>query len=283
MSAKVGRRHVFFLIAVALTAAFLAAYGADAQVRARAQASPDRPARSVRPARSQVSRRAHQPMAGPTPPAQCTHPSWAPVPTQSYAATVTVRRAVVWSRAGGGSVVARVGRVDANGYPTVFAVLGAVEQGCSPKWFQIQLSLPPNGRSAWIRPWEVSTFVVHTRVVVQLSRRQLVAYRYGKAVFRTAVAVGRADAPTPRGRFFVDGRFVLSSSDGPFGVAVLGIAAHSNAPSGWPKGRPIALHGTNEPGSIGQAASHGCIRLRNVDMRRLFALAPAGTPVVISS
>jgi lipoprotein-anchoring transpeptidase ErfK/SrfK len=49
----------------------------------------------------------------------------------------------------------------------------------------------------------------------------------------------------------------------------------------WAQGGPIALHGTNEPGLIGVAASHGCVRLTNGVMRRLFALAPAGTPVVI--
>jgi len=47
------------------------------------------------------------------------------------------------------------------------------------------------------------------------------------------------------------------------------------------EGGPIALHGTNDPASIGQAASHGCVRLRNADARWLLRLAPAGTPVLI--
>jgi hypothetical protein len=46
-------------------------------------------------------------------------------------------------------------------------------------------------------------------------------------------------------------------------------------------GDGYALHGTNQPSSIGQAVSHGCIRLRNEDIERLYNLVPLGTPVYI--
>jgi lipoprotein-anchoring transpeptidase ErfK/SrfK len=49
----------------------------------------------------------------------------------------------------------------------------------------------------------------------------------------------------------------------------------------WVEGGPIGIHGTNERWVIGHAASHGCIRLPNAMMKRLFAQVPAGTPVVI--
>jgi hypothetical protein len=189
----------------------------------------------------------------------------------------------VWSRPEKGAIVARLDRTDTNGYPTTLAILGAITHGCTAAWYRVQLSVSPNGRIGWVRPWALFTFAVHTRIVVQLSRRRLIAYRYGRKVLTTSVAVGRTDAPTPVGRFFVDGRFVLTRSNGPFGAAVLSVSAHSDAPVGWPRGRQIALHGTNDPGSIGQAASHGCVRLRNDVMRRLFALAPAGSPVLITT
>jgi lipoprotein-anchoring transpeptidase ErfK/SrfK len=47
------------------------------------------------------------------------------------------------------------------------------------------------------------------------------------------------------------------------------------------QGGPVALHGTNEPEAIGGAVSHGCVRLVNRDMLRVFKFAPAGTPVLI--
>ena len=51
--------------------------------------------------------------------------------------------------------------------------------------------------------------------------------------------------------------------------------------TGWTQGGPIAIHGTNEPWSIGHAVSNGCIRVRNPVLRRLYQVTPAGTPVVI--
>ena len=46
-------------------------------------------------------------------------------------------------------------------------------------------------------------------------------------------------------------------------------------------GDGYALHGTNNPSSIGQAVSHGCVRLRNEDIAFLYDLVPVGTPVYI--
>lgn len=46
-------------------------------------------------------------------------------------------------------------------------------------------------------------------------------------------------------------------------------------------GNGYAMHGTNQPRSIGQSLSHGCVRLRNEDIARLYAMVPVGTPVYI--
>ncbi len=46
-------------------------------------------------------------------------------------------------------------------------------------------------------------------------------------------------------------------------------------------GDGYALHGTNNPASIGQAVSHGCVRLRNEDIAFLYDIVPVGTPVYI--
>jgi lipoprotein-anchoring transpeptidase ErfK/SrfK len=49
----------------------------------------------------------------------------------------------------------------------------------------------------------------------------------------------------------------------------------------WTQGGPVGIHGTDDPTAIGRAVSHGCIRLANPAMRRLFAETLAGTPVMI--
>jgi len=46
-------------------------------------------------------------------------------------------------------------------------------------------------------------------------------------------------------------------------------------------GDGYGLHGTNNPASIGQSVSHGCIRLRNEDIAQLYEMVPIGTPVFI--
>jgi lipoprotein-anchoring transpeptidase ErfK/SrfK len=46
-------------------------------------------------------------------------------------------------------------------------------------------------------------------------------------------------------------------------------------------GDGYALHGTNRPETVGQAVSHGCVRLRNEDIARLYGMVPVGTPVYI--
>ncbi len=46
-------------------------------------------------------------------------------------------------------------------------------------------------------------------------------------------------------------------------------------------GNGYALHGTNNPSSIGRSVSHGCIRLRNEDIEKLYDTVPVGTPIYI--
>lgn len=46
-------------------------------------------------------------------------------------------------------------------------------------------------------------------------------------------------------------------------------------------GDGYALHGTNKPETIGRSVSHGCVRLRNEDISKLYEMVPTGTPVFI--
>jgi len=43
----------------------------------------------------------------------------------------------------------------------------------------------------------------------------------------------------------------------------------------------IGIHGTNDPSTIGQTVSHGCIRMHNADIEKLVPVLPLGTPVEI--
>ncbi len=182
----------------------------------------------------------------------------------------------------GGSVVARFGSKNLNGYPTVFGVLGSVVRpDCTPRWYRVQLPKKPNGRTAFIRARALRVETVSTRIVIDVSERRLTLYRSAKPVLTATVAVGSPSTPTPTGRFYVNQRLVPADAGGPFGPGAIGISAFSNVLTGWTQGGPVAIHGTNEPWSIGRSVSNGCIRLPNATLSKVFRITLAGTPVII--
>lgn len=182
----------------------------------------------------------------------------------------------------GGRVVHRFGRLNANGFPTVFGVLAElVDERCEPAWYRVQLPVRPNGAVGYVRAGDVELAAVTTRLVVDLSARRLELFRSGERVLVARVAVGAPSTPTPTGTYYVNQRLVAPDPYGPFGPAALGISAFSPVLQDWIQGGPIAVHGTNAPSSIGRAVSHGCIRVDNATLRYLFRVVPAGTPVEI--
>ena len=198
----------------------------------------------------------------------------------AYAAVV--RRPVRAYRRPGGSAFASFGLKNVNGVATVFGVTGVVRnRSCRATWYHVLLPMRPNGASGYVRARALWVTRVRTRIEVDVSARRLSFFRRGRLVLRAHVAVGSGATPTPYGRFYVNQRLIPSNPNGPYGPGAIGISAFSNVLTGWAQGGPVAIHGTNEPWSIGHAVSNGCIRLPNSVLRRLFHATPAGTPVVV--
>jgi lipoprotein-anchoring transpeptidase ErfK/SrfK len=168
---------------------------------------------------------------------------------------------------------------------TVAAALGEVRAGdCRALWYRVRL--PGRGgaraaKSGYVRADAVSLARVRTRVVVDISRRRLTLFEDGDPVLIAPVAVGAPSTPTPLGHFFVEERIRVTDAGGPYGAAAIALSAFSEKLTYWPEGGPVAIHGTNEPTSIGKAESHGCVRLGARDLRRLFERVELGTPVDI--
>jgi lipoprotein-anchoring transpeptidase ErfK/SrfK len=120
------------------------------------------------------------------------------------------------------------------------------------------------------------------RVDADLSRHLLVVRRRGHVLFRTKAATGAPSTPTPTGRYFVTDRvaFPPSSDYGSFVFGLSGIQPH--LPAGWSGGDQLAIHGTNEPWSIGRSVSAGCLRVSEPALQRLKRLLAPGTPVVVA-
>ncbi len=107
-------------------------------------------------------------------------------------------------------------------------------------------------------------------IVIDVNTRTLVLYEDGQEVCRYPVAVGKSKTPTPIGEWKVVHK-ALNWGNG-FGSRWMGL----NVPWGI-----FGIHGTNKPGSIGSYASHGCIRMFNQDVEKLYPLVPWGCRVKI--
>jgi lipoprotein-anchoring transpeptidase ErfK/SrfK len=100
-------------------------------------------------------------------------------------------------------------------------------------------------------------------------------------VLRVPVAVGAPGWETPPGTFYVRNRLSRYRSPA-YGPVAFGTSARSPTATDWPAGGFVGIHGTDQPDLIPGRVSHGCIRMRNADIRALARLMPVGTPVVIA-
>jgi lipoprotein-anchoring transpeptidase ErfK/SrfK len=96
------------------------------------------------------------------------------------------------------------------------------------------------------------------------------------------VAVGKPSTPTPNGQFFAVELLDTGNPGGAYGPFAFTLSAYSNVYQTFGSGDgAVGMHGTNEYSSVGQSASHGCVRLHNDAIERLANLLPLGTPVFI--
>lgn len=142
----------------------------------------------------------------------------------------------------------------------------------------------PVGRAGWIPLAGLRRSSTRSLVVSDLSERRLHVYRGCREVLDVPSAIGAAGSPSPRGRFFVTDRVAVPSDQPQFGSYAFGLSTiQPNTPAGWTGGNQMAIHGTNAPGSIGSAASAGCLRVGERSLARLKPLLGAGTPVIIQA
>jgi lipoprotein-anchoring transpeptidase ErfK/SrfK len=119
------------------------------------------------------------------------------------------------------------------------------------------------------------------QVLVSIPDRKLALMEAGRTLKLYSVAVGAPQSPSPQGEFKVinrienptyykPGAVIEPGPDNPLGTRWIGLNL-----------KGYGIHGTNVPASIGQAASHGCIRMRQSDLEELFTLLREGDVVAI--
>jgi lipoprotein-anchoring transpeptidase ErfK/SrfK len=125
-----------------------------------------------------------------------------------------------------------------------------------------------------------------TQVVVDLSDRRTYVYAGDEVIASYPIAVGKKGWETPTGSFQIihmrhypiwrhpiTGKVFEAGTDSPLGDRWIGF---------WSDGRnEIGFHGTPEIDLVGTAVSHGCLRMRNSDVRMLYEQVSLGTTVLV--
>lgn len=125
-----------------------------------------------------------------------------------------------------------------------------------------------------------------TQLVVALGDRRVYVYRGDVVIASYPIGVGKKGWETPTGTFQIihkqlnpmwrhpiTGRVFPSGEDSPLGDRWIGF---------WSDGRnQIGFHGTPDEEVVGSAISHGCLRMRNPDVRLLYQQVSLGTPVEV--
>ena len=126
----------------------------------------------------------------------------------------------------------------------------------------------------------------NTHLIVDLSNRQVDVYEGDRFKASYTIAVGQPGWETPVGSYKVlhmlrhpiwqhpiTNELFLPGPSNPLGERWIGF---------WSGERSeIGFHGTNEEDLIGLAVSHGCIRMRNQDIRKLYEQVREGTPILV--
>ncbi|EAW38461.1 L,D-transpeptidase [Lyngbya sp. PCC 8106] len=124
------------------------------------------------------------------------------------------------------------------------------------------------------------------QLVLRLAQRRVFVYRNDQQVASYPVAVGKPGWETPTGQFQViqmvenptwqnpwTGEVSSPGPNSALGLRWIGF---------WTDGKDtIGFHGTPTVNSIGRAASHGCVRMRNEDVVALFTQIEMGTTVIV--
>lgn len=167
-------------------------------------------------------------------------------------------------------------------------------------WPQLWHWQPPSSLLAWLGqtpepaviPLQSVGHLLQTipldipHLVVDLSDRQVHFYKGAQLVASYDIAIGQAGWETPSGVFHVMDMQVDPHWQHPITKAA--IAPGPGNPLGsrwigfWTDGKSaIGFHGTYDTDLIGQAVSHGCVRMRNADIEALYTQVTLGTQVTV--
>jgi hypothetical protein len=178
--------------------------------------------------------------------------------------------------------VGRLRFLTPDGQAELYVALLSAQLISGESWIEIELPARPNGQTGWVPSGALGAMhAVDGYLLVNRRTLRATLFRDGRQIFRAPIGVGKASTITPAGRFYVMEK--LRTANAPaYGPFALGTSAYAPTLSEWPGGGVVGIHGTNEPQLIPGRPSHGCIRMRNADIVRLWHTLALGTPIEIT-
>jgi len=178
--------------------------------------------------------------------------------------------------------VGRLRFLTADDQAELYVVLASARLRSGATWLQIEVPARPNGRRGWVpRSALGDLHVVRSYLLVDQGALTATLFRGGRAIFSARIGVGKASTVTPSGEFYVLEK-LRTVGDPVYGPFAIGTSAYAPTLSEWPGGGVVGIHGTNEPQLIPGRPSHGCVRMRDEDVARLWSLIGLGTPIQIT-
>src|SRR3954451_964143 len=150
------------------------------------------------------------------------------------------------------------------------------------EWLQVRALRNRTQVKVWIPRWATRRVWIHYRIKIDISSRRATIYRDGKVARRFRVVVGAPSTPTPTGHYYVVDRMHLYNAWA-HGNWALATSAFSNILKHFDGGQgQVALHSrASLAAPVGTAASHGCVRFNDRDIRWMAAHVPNGTSIDI--
>jgi lipoprotein-anchoring transpeptidase ErfK/SrfK len=199
------------------------------------------------------------------------------IPSGPGALVAQLNTPVVMRASPGGAKIGKLGLKTPFGSPVVMWV-----ERHSGHWLGVASPTAGDGRVGWIPVSATSLYRINWEIKVSLSQRHVFVFHAGHQIKSYVIAIGMPSAPTPTGDFAVTDRLSTGDPSGPYGCCILATSALApHAIQDWSGGNRIAIHSTPETWSVGQAVSHGCMRLTLPEGQWLIDHVPLGTPVII--
>jgi len=149
-------------------------------------------------------------------------------------------------------------------------------------WLLVNLPVRPNGSTGWVKASDVTLTQNDYKIIVELNAHKITVLKGANTVLSEKVGVGRGNAPTPGGKFYIKELLQPPNPNTVYGPYAYGLSGFSESFETFNGNEPVlGIHGNDDPSTLGKDVSAGCIRMSNDGITKLAQILPLGVPVEI--